>query len=350
MAFFMAMFTAMQHLCVGNMAIEPDPNFQQLKMWKRARTPYPHSPTHSSSSVEVYSPVRSTGHIYQDAYYDPFASHHDPTRWTPPPSSPIPDRPTSPIRTTSEKSVSKPKRKYTRKSSTIRKEQNNDEEQAIGKTTMKKEKKEPLIDKRKMTLTRSESSQPTKLKQEQNFKRYEELTNKPADQLEKEEYEFVRKYERTSKRRASHRRYYIDFLAKRASTSSDVDFSTEQASMSPSSMYHDAYYDPFSIEHHGEPTIYPPEKKGNKRKRSRSSKKSSKDSCNTPAGTGDTQNAQEKPKPRRKRNLKQEKIRSKRYYQNHKEEMKAKSRDNYHRRMKAEGKESIGVKYPRFPK
>lgn len=64
-------------------------------------------------------------------------------------------------------------------------------------------------------------------------------------------------------------------LAKRNPTRHAVDFSHEQASMTPSSLYHDAYYDPFSIEHHGEPTIYPSKKKGNKRKSSESSIKSS---------------------------------------------------------------------------
>lgn len=118
-AFFMAMLAAMHHFCVGSTSIGSNSVSQKVKMWKRATTSPPHSPTHSSSSVEVYSPVRTTGHMYQDAYYEPFASHHDPTRWTPPPSSPIPDKPESPIKIVAVETNSKPRRRYTEKASKV---------------------------------------------------------------------------------------------------------------------------------------------------------------------------------------------------------------------------------------
>lgn len=51
-------------------------------------------------------------------------------------------------------------------------------------------------------------------------------------------------------------------------------------------------------------------------------------------------------KSRRKGNPKQDKIRAQKYYQMHKESLKVRSNDNYHRRKKAEGKTSVRKKYP----
>ena len=102
---------------VGSMNAQPVSHPLRGGMWKRARTPPQHSPAHSSNSVEIYSPVRSTSHIYDDAYYDPFPSNHDQMQWTPP-SSPIPDKSASPLKShiPAEIVASKSKRKYTRKS------------------------------------------------------------------------------------------------------------------------------------------------------------------------------------------------------------------------------------------
>lgn len=59
---------------------------------KRAKMSQIQSTTGSSNSVEIYSPVRHTHQIYHDAYYEPFTSHHDPSRFTPPLSTSIPNQ------------------------------------------------------------------------------------------------------------------------------------------------------------------------------------------------------------------------------------------------------------------
>jgi hypothetical protein len=118
-AFHIALLSTSFWLLVGGIDIS-----HQNDIWKRARTPPPLSPSRSSDSVEVYSPVRPTDHIYEDAYFEPFQSYHDPNRWTPPPSSPLPDKPKSPIKEQiKEEILTKPKRKYTRKSSTTNKQE-----------------------------------------------------------------------------------------------------------------------------------------------------------------------------------------------------------------------------------
>lgn len=102
---------------IRSMDAHPIGNSLKVGMWKRASVSSPHSPSHLSDSVEVYSPVRSTSHMYDDAHYETFPSYHDPTHWTPP-SSPIPDKPVSPLRSHDPADIvaSKPKRKYTKKS------------------------------------------------------------------------------------------------------------------------------------------------------------------------------------------------------------------------------------------